>query len=451
MPLCLAVSRRSYLLLLLAAVLAIAVVDYWPEPKAEPPVDYEALTIAQLIAGMSGEDGNLRPQSWFELQHRGWRDGPEVLEALFSHEDAKVRGAVAGLGFFMSKQEASAGMAIRWRDRLLRTLADDEDLQVRESAVWSLAYMVREELLGETPPAVIVAIRELMKAEADGSRSRASIMSWWLGEDASVLLDDLLVMDVRQSDGRHSIHYFACHALKAIGVSKESVWRYLLDALRDDEEEVRSAAASALGSVGSASGGTVVPLLARWRDRAESPSVRVAAVGSLAELAIEQDLARDLLQEVLSSRDLYDRDVATWVACVTDLAVRAQTTKARSAAVLALRDANLDEDLQDQFVGAVPGAIARIAAALGDQQLLEEVLPALLVELEATEATLEQDLWFAVEAGRTLAFEGLVDVCRWRNDQVLRQAVKKALESIGAHEQSWTRKWTREQIARLEQ
>jgi hypothetical protein len=427
MPLCLAVSRRSYLLLLLAAVLAIAVVDYWPEPKAEPPVDYEALTIAQLIAGMSGEDGNLRPQSWFELQHRGWRDGPEVLEALFSHEDAKVRGAVAGLGFSMSKQEASAGMAIRWRDRLLRTLADDEDMEVREAAVWSLAYMVREELLGETPPAVIVAIRELMKAEADGSRSRASIMSWWLGEDASVLLDDLLVMDVRQSDGRHSIHYFACHALKAIGVSKESAWRYLLDALR------------------------VVPLLARWRDQAESPSVRVAAVGSLAELAIEQDLARDLLQEVLSSRDLYDRDVATWVACVTDLAVRAQATKARSAAVLALRDANLDEDLQGQFVGAAPGAIARIAAALGDQQLLEEVLPALLVELEATEATLEQDLWFAVEAGRTLAFEGLVDVCRWRNDQVLRQAVKKALESIGAHEQSWTRKWTREQIARLEQ
>lgn len=440
-------SRRSYLLLLLAAVLAIAVVDYWPEPKAKPPIDYETLTIAQLIAGMSGEHG---AEHRSELRLRGWRDGPEVLEALFSHQDADVRAEAVGLSVRMNAADASDGMAMRWRDRVLRTLAEDADVQVREAAVSGLAFMVREELLAEAPPALMVALRGMMAAEADRSRFAACLAAWWLGEHAVVLVEDLLGIDTRCSDGSHRIKFWVCTALGSMGMSNESVRRYLLDLLRDPHEDVRSAAASALGSVSTAAGGAVEPLLARWRDKEESSSVRIAAVGSLAELAIERGLARDLLREVLPSRDLFGLDMATWVACVADFAVRVEDSKAEEAAVQVLRDASRHRYLQD-LEGAVPGAIARIAAVLADPQLLQEVLPALLVELEDTGWTLEHDLWLSLEEGRKLAFEGLVDICRWRNDASLREAVRTALEAIGAHERKWTRKWTIEQLARLDQ
>jgi hypothetical protein len=99
---------------------------------------------------------------------------------------------------------------------------------------------------------------------------------------------------------------------------------------------------------------------------------------------------------------------------------------------------------------AVPAAMARIAVALRDESLLQEVLPPLLEGIRAFEEETDYAVHIQSPESNQLMCEALIDVCLWHKNPALTKTVATALRNFEAHKEGWLRKWSRPQLARLQ-
>ena len=426
--------RKTLLLAVLSVLLAILAYDHWPPPA--PPVDPATLTIAQLLAGESWE-------YTLELRKRAWLLGPGAFEEVWSHEDQQVRTSFAQALSGFDRNDADAAMASKWRDRVLRAMVEDPDKLVRTAATFALTSMLRHQLDAPAPPALLTAMRTMLASDLGHERFTACMQIRSLGERAAGLHADLLSMEVN-GDGRlDDLRKFVCMALGSIGVVDDQSIRYLCDALRDRDAATRSIAANSLGELSLATPDIIRDLGRCTTDH--DGDVRASALMALADLALESSVARRYLPVAMRSREDF-ADLPEWLRCVGQLASLVKDHSVHEKTVAALRDLAHEEDTFLRM--ATIGAIAQIAIAGGDEELLDEVLPELLAELEPDWESGEID-WLSEFAGPRLLYEALVGVCIWRKDARVCEAVTAALTRCAASDPIWIRSWSLEQLARL--
>lgn len=434
--------RRILLLVVLSVLLAILAYDHWPEQKpvdqGQNPVDLATFTVLELM-----EEWTLRNAR--EVRKRAWQRGPEAIEEGLSHSDPVVRSMAVGSLGWGDRSDAGLGMISQWRSRLLRVIAEDDSRDVQFSAVFSLAMIVRDDLDGPVPPALLGGVRKMLKS-GDRDRFLACVLMMHLGGRVAVLRDDLLKMDLSPGSRDVNLWMYACDALGKFGAVDDEVLRYLLHALQSEQPMTRSAAASALGRLQVATDIVVEQLAVCVED--EAPEVRAAALAAFGRIASPADAYR-WLGVALQSRDAFSEiGQADWLVCVVDLTLRAETKIARAVTVDALVGFG---DSADDYVRdfGIAGALGQIAIAGRDSELLDQVLPTLMAELDSVDDSWEENSMLMWEAEYRLAFGALVDLCLWRKDPTMVVEVRRALQSIEATELSWIRVWCREQLARL--
>jgi hypothetical protein len=428
--------RRNLLLTVLSVLLAFVAYDHWPEQQ---PVDLATFSVLELM-----EKG-----TWdclVEIQKRARQRGPEAVEELLSHDDVSVRSrAVFFLGL-SGRNDVVPGVIGRWRTRLLRMIAEDSSKEVQNQAVLSLGFVVRDDLDGPVPPALLDGVRKMLKSD-DRDRFFACLLMMQLGERVAVLRDDLLKMDVSPGSRDVNLWMYACDVLGKFGAVDDEVRRYLLHALQSEQPMTRSAAAGALGRLQASTEVVVEQLAVCVED--EAPEVRAAALAAFGRIASPADAYR-FLGVALQSRDAFaETGQADWLECVVDLTLRAETSIARAVTVDALVGfGESTDDYMPDF--AIAGALGRIAIAGRDSELLDQVLATLMAELDRVLDSWEEGSVLMWEAEYRLAFGALVDLCLWRKDPTMVAEVRRALQSIEATELSWIRVWCREQLARLD-
>jgi hypothetical protein len=444
------VTRRNLLLAVLLALLTIVVVDHWPGAEVEPAIDPSTLTVEQLLEQLTAEN---RMDCWHELQTRGWRDGPEALMAGLKHADPEVRGMLVFLGV---PSKVDAAMAARWETQLLTMLAKDPDLSVRTQCTYQLAMMVRDGHLDEVPPALLDTLRSMLAVENNGVRFQACTSILWLADKATPLREDLLAMDVEPGEGATGVRVFTCQALGFFGVADKQSDHYLLKALHDQDPTVRTAAIGAIGELDSRSLHPTMRLTYLLQNQGQPSEVRAAALASLARLSnAKEHAAAQLLHTALQAASWFpSTGKPRWVTAVANLAMHANDESQQRAAIEVLRQAAREEGLRDDSI-AVPAAIARIAVALRDESLLQEVLPPLLDGMRDVVEGFESGMFLRKgmlprEDSSQLMCEALVDVCLWHQDLALSKTVAAVLRSIEGHKESWLRKWARTLLARLQ-
>jgi len=431
-------------LIVLSAILAC---DHWPEHKPDPPVDYAALTVEELIVEPTLD-------SWKELFKRGWSVGPEVVEGALSHEDAGVRvGLLSVFGFIAIEDVArlaDASVVTRWRDQIVRMLVEDKDPGVRWHAMYILAFLIREEFIAEVPSALWTTLRAMMAEESD-DRFSACLVIFWLGERAISLRDEVLAMDLTPSDRTKHPRQFVCWALGSLGVLDAKSKRFFLDTLENTDAGTRASAASALGQLRASETQLVGRLITLLEDSGEESEVRQAALSALAQMPLAPDVSERVLQIALRSRELFaSYEQPMWVECVAGFAVQVEDPGVRESVIEALAVAGRGKDLRYQEA-AVAGAVASIAVVADDEHLIALVMPTLLHEIRQIQTEPDRANWMVFESTYRLAFEGLVDICLWRDDTILVEAVTAALHVVEANQNSWVRKWSRGLRARLRQ
>ena len=225
--------------------------------------------IPPLIAAMSTTDESVYYHVAWALRWIGAPAVAALLDALRHSPDENIRAGAANVLDRVDSEEI--------REALYAAL-DDGDDDVRDAAMWSLGRLgdprVLDQLLVEQP------------SRGPGSLQPASTLAE-IGSPVVLPLIAALEDRVRPA-------YQRVNAARALGkIEDERTVEPLIVALRDDDEEVRLAAVSALGDLkyvtsveSSLAALTVEPLLAASHD--PSPEVRRGAISELAAIDDER-------------------------------------------------------------------------------------------------------------------------------------------------------------------
>lgn len=433
--------RRNVLLFVSLALTTVAVVQQWPLRATEREFDPGACSIEELRAGLQGEHGHA---CFEELRARAWRRGPALIEPLLAEGDQPELGRfdLMFVGIPPRECEPDAAMVKEWRNQLVAMLAADGDR--RWAAMSSLAILTRDEHLEEPPAKLLSMIRLMLRSPDDQQRISALLTASQLCEHARSLLDDVLSIDGEAEASGTKLRVVACMVLEHIGTGDARAVAYLMDALRGDDEDVRASAAAALAAVATPDDDVLAALRTVLDDEGAVDATRIAALLALSKLVRDPEQAAGLLPITIGSFERFEPwyELAEYVGCVARLAVRAQDASSRALAVEAIR--------RCRFPGAaVPGALARIAAAYDDQALLDAVMPDLRELLSDPDLVYDLQVYYGY-FDWWLAFEGLVDVCLWRRDLRLRDRVRDRLRDIDRLGSYGARTWARSLLARLD-
>jgi HEAT repeat protein/beta-lactamase regulating signal transducer with metallopeptidase domain len=253
-----------------------------------------------------------RMAAWALGEIEDARAVPALSEALRSDKDEEVRRMSAwALGEIESATAVEAlGAALKDSSPEVRKTAvwalgeiespngvqhlipflDDESAEIRSQAAWALGEI-------ESPKAVSA----LSAALDDREPKVREMVVWALGEieDASAVEGLAKAL----GDANVAVRRKAAWAVGELDLSGEAP-RALIDATRDEDRDVRKAAAHALGEIGDAAAVPALATLARGQDNA----VRYVAIHALME--IEDPAAVEVLVELLKDPDPEVRKLA---------------------------------------------------------------------------------------------------------------------------------------------
>jgi HEAT repeat protein/beta-lactamase regulating signal transducer with metallopeptidase domain len=253
-----------------------------------------------------------RMAAWALGEIEDARAVPALSEALRSDKDDEVRRMSAwALGEIESATAVEAlGAALRDASPEVRKTAvwalgeiespngvqhlipflEDESVEIRSQAAWALGEI-------ESPRAVAA----LSAAIDDREPKVREMIVWALGEieDASAVEG----LTKALADANVGVRRKAAWAIGELELSGEAP-RALIDATRDQDREVRKAAAHALGEIGDPAAVPALAALARGTDAA----VRYVAVHALME--IEDPASVEVLVELLKDADPEVRKLA---------------------------------------------------------------------------------------------------------------------------------------------
>jgi HEAT repeat protein/beta-lactamase regulating signal transducer with metallopeptidase domain len=229
----------------------------------------------------SDKDDEVRRMSAWALGEIESATGVEALGAALRDASPEVRKtAVWALG----EIESPNGV------QYLIPFLDDENVEIRSQAAWALGEI-------ESPRAVAA----LSGAIDDREPKVREMVVWALGEieDASAVEGLAKAL----ADANVGVRRKAAWAIGELDLSGEAP-RALIDATRDQDREVRKAAAHALGEIGDPAAVPALAALARGQDNA----VRYVAVHALME--IEDPASVEVLVELLKDADPEVRKLA---------------------------------------------------------------------------------------------------------------------------------------------
>jgi HEAT repeat protein len=298
---------------------------------------------------------------------------PALMEAL-KNWDWQVRWAAAwALGKIGDLQAVPA----------LMEALKDEDKDVRQTAA---------EALGKIGVPAVPALMEALKDEDWRVRQAAARALGEIGDPQAL---PALIQALKDEYVREAVE----EALGKIGVPAVPA---LIEALKDDDEDVRRAAAGALGEIGDPQ--AVPALIEALKD--DDEYVRRAAVGALGKIGDLQ--AVPALLEALKDRDEYVRWAA--VGALGEIGMLAV-----SAVLEALK----------AEVWRVRLAVARALGEIG-----VPAVPALLDALKAEEWRVRQVAGALGKIGEQQAVPALIQALKDENENV-REAAARALRKIG--------------------
>lgn len=238
--------------------------------------------IPPLIEALSITDQSTYFHVAWALRWIGAPAVPALIDALRHAEDENIRSGAADV---LDRDDIDSE-EVR---EALRVALDDEDADVRRTAMWSLGE------LGD------LRVLDLLLVERPGKRAGSLEPASTIANIGSVAVSPLIAALEDQTRPA----YQRVNAALALGLIKdERAVEPLIAALRDDDENMRVAAISASGNLKNAK--TVDPLLAALGD--PTPAVRREAIGVLA--SIDDDRAFDAVERFILENEGEEGDKA---------------------------------------------------------------------------------------------------------------------------------------------
>lgn len=434
---------------------------------AEP--NYSAWTLRELVTAESvareGAAGGNSERSAVEQEVRR-RAAPSVASGLLELAgESGFPGRVVAVEFLQSHlAEGIAGPGRFYIPPALGAkieaglvgLVEEPNRRLRLAALAAVCELWQRRAGTPVPESVLRLMRELLESPEDNML--ATYHATLGGPAFRALLPDLVAAFDRDVDG--SMRAPLSVAIARVGGGHADVERVLVRGARDADEELREIALEELTRLGRVPPAALDAAFGAI-DGAVDTDVERAALSLLARYSTEPGAAARVLGLVLDSRAIYG-DADEWQATsvwLDDLG-RIAATVAALPDVGTTVDELLDRAMAEvrtlsqgkagtELARMAAGALIRVAAARGDDDLTAFMLPVVTGAIDAyAKGKLDAEVLYGTPLLRLC--EVVVDVAERRPGTVDPSVVRSILERCRDHTPVYLRIWANRQLARLE-
>jgi len=428
---------RSWVVVTTVALLAAAAAWLlWPQP------DPKQMSVAGLVACVAQSThvrDDLASRASSELHSRPRGEVLAALRAMVADPGCEHRAAAIGqVAWLLDHRKAADAEHVACEAMLVAAL-DDASSEVRFGALFALAMW----LSGHPSAGSETMLRAIRRALAEPDPSSiwcASLAAMHAGPLALPLLEDVLA----RLETEPSMRFMLACALGGMAPDEPRVIAVLTAQLDDDVANVRSAAAGwlASGTPGSVDATVLERLCSRFERDDESNDVRAACLEAFAHHVAGPDEAAACIPLALAAGAWFALE-HRFVATLANLGRKAPHAPATAALLARLRA--MTDGAEWRSKTDVACALARIAAAAGDQKTLDEQLAILRQDLADLETMDELELSFAP----TSLPETLVELVNAGAAPEVLEPLRAVLRRFAAAERGWQRRWAERQLALL--